>query len=84
MGGLHESRFVDAELFHEAADVRQRGLPHADDADVLAFDERDVGKVGQQFRDARRRHPARRATTEDNDADFSAACGHFFAHTDRA
>ncbi len=69
VGGLHERRLVNTKLFDKAADVRQRRLAHADDADFLAFDQLHAGKAGEQFCDPCRRHPARGAAAQDDDTD---------------
>jgi hypothetical protein len=58
MDGGHERGLVDAEPLAEGADVRQRRLAHADDADLGEFDQRRARCPAAQPRDRRRRHPA--------------------------
>ncbi len=45
LGLRHELALVDADALVEEADVRQRGLADADDADLARLDELDVAAV---------------------------------------
>ena len=69
MGGLHERRLVDPELFDEAANVRQSRFAYADDADLLALDQLDARQIGEQLGNPGGGHPARRAAAKDDDTD---------------
>src|SRR5690606_38115855 len=68
VGRLHERGLVDPEPFDEAADVRQRRLADADDADVLALDQVDLDQRAEQLLQRRRAHPPGGAAAEDDDA----------------
>src|SRR3546814_8323679 len=48
--GAHEGGLVDTEPLDEAADVRQGRLADPDDADILAFDQRDRNQRPEQLR----------------------------------
>jgi hypothetical protein len=77
VGRLHERGLVDPEPLDEAADVRQRRLADADDADVLAFDQLDLDQAAEQLLQRRGAHPPGGAAAEDDHAD-GFGCG--FSH----
>src|SRR3546814_18326732 len=52
--GAHEGGLVDTEPLDEAADVRQGRLADPDDADILAFDQRDRNQRPEQLPQAAR------------------------------
>ena len=68
-GGLgrgHELGLIQPQPLDEGADVRQRRLAHAHDADLFGFDQVHACVGGQQLRDRGRRHPAGRAAADDH------------------
>src|SRR3546814_12768423 len=71
--GAHEGGLVDTEPLDEAADVRQGRLADPDDADILAFDQRDRNQRPEQLRKRARAHPSRRAAPQPDDADCPPA-----------
>ncbi|EEF25313.1 conserved hypothetical protein, partial [Ricinus communis] len=62
-----EIRPVDAERVVVVADRRQRGLPHADGADLRRLDEDDLARPAQLERERRRGHPAGGTAAHDDD-----------------
>ena len=67
--GTDEFGFVDLHGSIEIDDGRNRGLPHANGADVIGLDELDgVAATGQQLSESGRGHPACRAAADDQDA----------------
>ena len=68
LGLGHELALVDADALVEEADVRQRGLAHADDADLARLDQMDVALFRPEHgSESRGRHPAGGATADDHD-----------------
>jgi hypothetical protein len=58
----HERGLVDLEELQHGLEIVERGLAHADDADVFGFDQRDAcvrqAILGQHALDDARAHPA--------------------------
>src|SRR3546814_13784969 len=65
--GAHEGGLVDTEPLDEAADVRQGRLADPDDADILAFDQRDRNQRPEPLSKRARAHPTRRAAPQHED-----------------
>ena len=76
MGRLHERGLVDAELFDEPANVRQRRFADADDADILALDQRDGDQRSEQLGERARAHPPGGSAAEDDDAGLGRMLTH--------
>jgi hypothetical protein len=74
IGRRHERRLVDAERLVERAQMRQRRLADADDADLLRFDQLDAAAPGHALHQRRRGHPAGGAAAEHDDAGKGRAC----------
>ena len=68
LGLADEIVFVEAERAVEQADLRDGGLAHADDADLVGFDQADRYAAPEQLGQRRAGHPARGATAHDHDA----------------
>src|SRR5882672_11219814 len=67
LGLAQELGFPDAEHVVEDLDVRQRGLTHADRADLVGFDQGEgIGRGVDQPRQAGGAHPARRTAADDD------------------
>ena len=76
VGRLDERGLVDPEPLDEAADVRQRRLADADDANVLAFDQVDRDQRTEQLLQRGGAHPPGGAAAEDDDAGGRGCAAH--------
>ena len=65
--GTHELIFVYLQRAVEFADVRDRGLADADDADLVGFDEADAVLPVEHFRQRCGGHPAGGTATDNHD-----------------
>ena len=67
LGGADELVLVDFQGRVEVLDVRNRRFTHTDGADFVRFDQLDPVLIAEQFGQRRRRHPACRAASDDDD-----------------